>query len=75
MKKLHEHGTTGGEDWNRFHHGLLTEEVNKCPMEEVVIIDHANANAAKVNSVKCKEKCWIEPSSDGAGPVEPSNTL
>eukprot|EP00975_Prorocentrum_lima_P038354 8062610-Prorocentrum_lima.AAC.1 len=76
MKKLHDHDTAGDEDWNRFHQGLLTEEEeNKCPMEEIIVIDHVNTNAVKVNAVKCKEKYWIDPSCDDAGPAEPSDTL
>eukprot|EP00975_Prorocentrum_lima_P050930 10670005-Prorocentrum_lima.AAC.1 len=47
MKKLHEHDTQGDEEWNRFYLGLQTEEENKCPLEEVVAIDHVKANAAK----------------------------
>eukprot|EP00975_Prorocentrum_lima_P042332 8895861-Prorocentrum_lima.AAC.1 len=57
MKKLHEHDTTGDVQWNRFYHGLQTEENNKCPMNEVIVIDQV-----KVNAVKCKAKYWIEPS-------------
>eukprot|EP00975_Prorocentrum_lima_P014122 3000215-Prorocentrum_lima.AAC.1 len=34
MKKLHEHHTTGDVQWDRFYHGLQTEEENKCPMDE-----------------------------------------
>eukprot|EP00975_Prorocentrum_lima_P004961 1079237-Prorocentrum_lima.AAC.1 len=62
MKKLHEHDTTGDEEWNRFDHGLLTEEENKCPMYEPIVIDYVKTHAVKVNAVKCKEKYWIEPS-------------
>eukprot|EP00975_Prorocentrum_lima_P032320 6787467-Prorocentrum_lima.AAC.1 len=39
MKKLHEHDTTGDVRWNRFYQGLQTEENNKCPMDEVMVID------------------------------------
>eukprot|EP00975_Prorocentrum_lima_P053452 11210698-Prorocentrum_lima.AAC.1 len=75
MKKLHAHDTAGDEDLNTVHHGLLTDEEDKCPMEEVIIIDHVKTNAVDVHAVKCKEKYWVEPSCDGAGPVELSNTL
>eukprot|EP00975_Prorocentrum_lima_P059227 12418090-Prorocentrum_lima.AAC.1 len=34
MKKLHEHETTGDGEWNRFYHGLQSEEQNECPMAE-----------------------------------------
>eukprot|EP00975_Prorocentrum_lima_P040487 8500555-Prorocentrum_lima.AAC.1 len=54
-EKLHEHDTAGDEDWNRFYRGLLTEEENKCPMDELIAIDHVKTNAVKVNAVKCKE--------------------
>eukprot|EP00975_Prorocentrum_lima_P071015 12935301-Prorocentrum_lima.AAC.1 len=61
---MHEHATLGDVQWNsRFHYGLQTEENNKCPMDEVIVIDHV-----KLNSVKCKEKYWIEPSCGGADP-------
>eukprot|EP00975_Prorocentrum_lima_P030672 6435274-Prorocentrum_lima.AAC.1 len=68
MKKLHEHDTAGDVQRNRFHHGLQTEEESKCPMDEVIVIDQVDVNAAKVNTVKCKEKYWIDPSCDGADP-------
>eukprot|EP00975_Prorocentrum_lima_P044148 9257321-Prorocentrum_lima.AAC.1 len=60
------HLRRGDEEWNRFYHGLLTEEENKCPMDEPIVIDHVKTDAVK--AVKCKEKYWIEPSGDGAGP-------
>eukprot|EP00975_Prorocentrum_lima_P012308 2608314-Prorocentrum_lima.AAC.1 len=41
MKKLHEHDTPGDVQWNRFYHALQTEDNNKCPMDEVIVIDHA----------------------------------
>eukprot|EP00975_Prorocentrum_lima_P056679 11889226-Prorocentrum_lima.AAC.1 len=32
--EMHEHDTTGGMEWNRFHHGLQTTETTRCPLEE-----------------------------------------
>eukprot|EP00975_Prorocentrum_lima_P015017 3185053-Prorocentrum_lima.AAC.1 len=54
---MHEHDTTGDMQWNRFYHGLQTAETTKCPLDEVMVIDHA-----KVNAVKNQEKYCIEPS-------------
>eukprot|EP00975_Prorocentrum_lima_P052485 11001700-Prorocentrum_lima.AAC.1 len=34
MKKIHGHDTGGDVPWNRFYHGLQTEENNKCPLDE-----------------------------------------
>eukprot|EP00975_Prorocentrum_lima_P048240 10089471-Prorocentrum_lima.AAC.1 len=75
MTKLHEHDTQGDEDWERFYLGVQTEEEIECPLEKPIIIDHARTNVAKINTVKCKEKYWIEPSGDGDGPAELSDTL
>eukprot|EP00975_Prorocentrum_lima_P019531 4112363-Prorocentrum_lima.AAC.1 len=60
---MHEHDTGGDVQWNRFYHELQTEENTKCPMDEVIVIDHV-----KVNAVTCEEKYWIEPSCGGADP-------
>eukprot|EP00975_Prorocentrum_lima_P014161 3007792-Prorocentrum_lima.AAC.1 len=68
MKKLHDHDTAGDVQWNRFYHGLQTEEKDKCPIYEVIVIDHVKVNIAEVNAVKWKEKYWIEPSCGGADP-------
>eukprot|EP00975_Prorocentrum_lima_P010925 2322131-Prorocentrum_lima.AAC.1 len=54
MKQLHEHGTPGDMQWN---HGLQTDDHEKCPLDEVIVVD-----TAVVNTVKCKQKYWIEPS-------------
>eukprot|EP00975_Prorocentrum_lima_P004108 892173-Prorocentrum_lima.AAC.1 len=40
MKKMHEHDTVGDVQWNKFHHGLQTEENNKRPMDEVIVVDN-----------------------------------